>query len=62
MECPVCKKRMHLRRMEGINIDVCEDHGVWLDKGEIEELMATAKRRGESEGVAKGLYNATHLY
>jgi Zn-finger nucleic acid-binding protein len=26
-----------------IEIDVCPDHGVWLDKGELEALVGTIK-------------------
>jgi hypothetical protein len=27
-------------------VDICEDHGVWLDKGELESIIARLKRTG----------------
>ena len=60
MECPVCKQRMKLEKLDGVHVDICEAHGVWLDKGEIEALVESAKRRGESEGFAKSLWSHYH--
>jgi Zn-finger nucleic acid-binding protein len=60
MECPICKQRMQLKQIEGIRVDVCEEHGVWLDRGEIEALMESAKKRGESEGLSMSLWHVTH--
>lgn len=33
MECPFCRRRAQ-KQIEGVKVDVCEDHGIWLDKGE----------------------------
>ena len=62
MECPVCQHRLQLKVIEGIKIDVCETDGVWLDKNELEELMKTAQKRGEDEGLLKGIYKASKAY
>ena len=57
MECPVCKQRMEHAKIEGAWVDVCKDHGVWLDKGEIEAIIEMSKSKGESEGLVKGLWD-----
>jgi Zn-finger nucleic acid-binding protein len=44
--CPVCGKRMHIERKSGVSIDTCRDHGIWLDKGELEKITAAIRRRG----------------
>jgi len=30
--------RKNFRRISGVLIDVCRDHGVWLDAGELEQI------------------------
>jgi Zn-finger nucleic acid-binding protein len=30
--------RRNFRRISGVLIDVCRDHGVWLDAGELEQI------------------------
>lgn len=60
MECPVCKDRMEHQRVENAWVDVCHEHGVWLDKGEIDSIMESARQRGESEGFVKSLWGRVH--
>jgi Zn-finger nucleic acid-binding protein len=36
--CPICEKTMTAEMEYGIQIDVCEEHGFWLDKGELGKL------------------------
>jgi len=36
--CPICGKLMHSETEFTIAIDVCDEHGVWLDYGELEAL------------------------
>lgn len=36
--CPICEQVMNSENEFGIAIDVCDDHGVWLDHGELEAL------------------------
>ena len=62
MECPFCKQRMQLKQLEGVKVDVCDEHGIWLDKGEIEALMDSAKQKGHADGLTSGLWNVSHGY
>lgn len=57
MECPVCKERMKHERVDEVWVDICTEHGVWLDKGELDSLMEMSKKRGESEGFVKRLWS-----
>lgn len=41
--CPICGMPMRAETSFGITVDVCPDHGTWLDKGELEEIIATAR-------------------
>lgn len=44
MDCPVCKNAMVTFQLEEVEVDHClECRGIWLDAGELEELL------GESE-------------
>ncbi len=41
--CPCCGEpmvRRNFRKMSGVIIDICGEHGVWFDKGELELLRA----------------------
>lgn len=46
MHCPRCEQNMlDEREREGITVDVCRScRGVWLDRGELEKLIARATR------------------
>jgi len=46
MNCPRCQEAvLNEREREGINIDVCAScRGIWLDRGELEKLIARASR------------------
>lgn len=54
VNCPVCKQAMKTQQAEGIAIDVCPLHGVWLDKGELFALTE-AKRASEGSFVLKDM-------
>ena len=42
-KCPICLKKMDKVRLEGILIDKCRlGHGLWFDKGELEEILKKA--------------------
>ncbi len=60
MECPVCKSRLTHEKIEEVWVDICHEHGVWLDKGELDRIMESAKYRGQSEGLVRGLWSHTH--
>ena len=39
--CPVCNRLMtqkNFKKISGVIIDVCRDHGVWLEAGELERI------------------------
>ena len=43
--CPVCHAEMMLTKKGKVEIDACEDHGVWLDRGELEAMLQRSARR-----------------
>ncbi|MEA2073399.1 MAG: zf-TFIIB domain-containing protein [Campylobacterota bacterium] len=48
-KCPVCKKTMHRKnfmKRSGVITDVCFEHGVWLDSGELRHIMEWIKVGG----------------
>ncbi len=45
-ECPICKEKMNAEVVEGVTLDSCQQHGVWLDFGEL-EAITTRIRRGQ---------------
>ena len=41
IQCPLCQETMQKRMVEGqFEIDYCDRHGIWLDAGEFEALVA----------------------
>jgi Zn-finger nucleic acid-binding protein len=49
--CPECGRLMHRRnygRKSGVILDVCGDHGLWFDRGELDRVLRWI-RRGELE-------------
>ena len=47
IDCPVCRAPFREVLTDGVLIDVCSRcSGVWLDRGELEELL---RRRGQAE-------------
>ncbi len=51
MKCPRCEGAvLDERDRSGLTVDVCTScRGVWLDRGELEKLLALAKRELEEE-------------
>ena len=50
--CPTCTKlmnRTNFAHISGVIIDVCRDHGIWLDRGELEHIIQFV----ESGGLVK---------
>lgn len=44
MHCPKCGQKLHVVDLHGIDVDLCfACGGTWLDKGEIEHLIAHQK-------------------
>jgi Zn-finger nucleic acid-binding protein len=44
--CPVCGETMVFKQVLFNTVDICEDHGIWLDKGELESIISRLKRSG----------------
>jgi len=47
--CIVCKRQMNrtvFARVSGVIVDVCKDHGVWFDAGEINAIIAFVEEGG----------------
>lgn len=46
MRCPKCGGQLAERKHHGVSVDVCQDcGGVWLDKGELEQLEHVEENR-----------------
>jgi Zn-finger nucleic acid-binding protein len=56
MNCPRCQSAvLDERDRSGLTVDVCPScRGVWLDRGELEKLLALAKRELEEERAYYG--------
>lgn len=49
LRCPGCNKTMNRRafgRISGVVVDVCKEHGVWFDSGELAQVLAFIERGG----------------
>ncbi len=51
MKCPTCPDtKLSLSERSGIEIDYCPDcRGIWLDRGELDKLIAKANEQAASE-------------
>lgn len=70
IDCPVCGAAMQKKTVNhGVEVDFCDWHGIWLDAGELERLLAhqhqgaPAQFSGGGVGreIAKGLAGAAVL-
>ena len=65
INCPVCGAAMQKRMVgDGMPIDYCDSHGVWLRRGELEQLLAASggyiqSEPGVGRSIAQGLAGAT---
>lgn len=62
LRCPVCKTKMEKVKHGQVNIiaDKCiKNHGIWFDKGELEEIIKSASVNGENKFtlLLKELFN-----
>jgi Zn-finger nucleic acid-binding protein len=62
--CPECRKHMQRKnygRRSGVIMDVCSEHGVWLDPGELKHIMEWVKAGGlkkqEEDQESRSHYN-----
>ena len=68
IDCPVCGSPMQKKVVQnGVEVDYCDWHGLWLDAGELEGLLAVnqaqqaphfQKPPGVGKAVAQGLAGA----
>jgi Zn-finger nucleic acid-binding protein len=42
--CPICKKKMATQICQESMVDVCAEHGIWLDNNELESILKVKKR------------------
>ena len=63
--CPVCAVAMRVETKSSVSVDTCSEHGIWLDKGELDKLLLSRSsrqrrrrvrgtERAHRRGVAKG--------
>ena len=45
MKCPVCSDEMSRRTSYDVDVDVCAEHGIWLEKGELARIVDTVAER-----------------
>lgn len=60
-KCPVCGKFMNRKRhgsMSGVIVNVCRDHGVWLDGGELAQIVRWINMGGRQVEEEKLLFDA----
>ena len=56
-KCPRCGGDLTEQHSEQVKIDECSDcGGIWLDKGELEQLQRVNQARGVSGGVLSSLF------
>jgi Zn-finger nucleic acid-binding protein len=51
-KCPVCTKTMNRKNFmgqSGVITDICAEHGIWLDSGELRQIMEWVKTGGLSK-------------
>lgn len=50
MQCPVCDDRMKEVERQGVMLDICPScKGVWLDRGELDKLIALSETPERSD-------------
>jgi Zn-finger nucleic acid-binding protein len=55
MNCPVCDAQLRMITKYGVEVDICpECKGVWLDRGELEKIIAMEAGGGPSQEYAPG--------
>ena len=50
--CPICSESMSIinyKKQSGIILDACEEHGVWLDGGELRQIIEWYEVGGEKK-------------
>lgn len=47
--CPICGKTMHMAAKNDLIIDLCTEHGIWFDSGELEKILKRAQARSNTK-------------
>jgi ribosomal protein L37AE/L43A len=56
-KCPQCGGSLKEQHVEDVKIDECQDcGGVWLDRGELDQLRRVNRARGVSGGVLGSIF------
>jgi ribosomal protein L37AE/L43A len=56
-KCPRCGGGLKEQHVEDVKIDECQDcGGVWLDRGELDQLRRVNRARGVSGGVLGSIF------
>ena len=56
-KCPRCGADLKEQHAEHVKIDECpECGGIWLDKGELDQLQRVNRSRGQSAGVLSSIF------
>ena len=40
MKCPQCEETMGQEKVLGLTLEVCGEHGVWLEKGDLGKVVS----------------------
>jgi|KBSSwiStaDraftv2_1062776.scaffolds.fasta_scaffold658491_1 Zn-finger nucleic acid-binding protein len=48
LPCPVCGVPMHVEVKQHVEVDVCEQHGIWLDKDELDGIAKAIRARTQT--------------
>ena len=59
-ECPICKKKMIVEKQQGVAVDLCKEHGIWLDVGELPTIISCV-RAGERFDRMEAIRSANRL-
>jgi Zn-finger nucleic acid-binding protein len=60
VKCPVCREMMHRKNYgakSGVVVDTCRDHGIWLDGGELGQILKWVKAGGRLHDADRKLEN-----
>jgi Zn-finger nucleic acid-binding protein len=54
MDCPRCGVSLHERTRVGVVVDICDRcRGIWLDRGEIEKIVAALHAHQREKASAR---------
>jgi Zn-finger nucleic acid-binding protein len=60
LHCPVCGELMLIESVLGVTTDVCRQHGVWLDTGELPSIIDQV-RSGTRRAAAHAISDARNM-